>query len=332
MSQQQSNAIVRSPEEHRNTLIRAIESKASSFAAVLPKTVSEHVTPQRLIKVVLSAMSRNPTLLKCTPASIVKGLMQAAELGLEIGAMGEAYLVPFWNKHIKSYEATFMVGYRGYKELAFRGGRVKKLVARAIREGDEYEVVMGNVEKLYHKPQMHGTPGELIAVYAIATLEDDVQQWDLMLKFDVDKIRARAKSKDDGPWVTDYNEMAKKTVFRRLAKMLPMTPELRKAIAKEEAIEAGDESPILDVDFVAESLEAAERGADGPAEDSGKADKVASRLAKARRASDVAEEQPASANQPAVHEADDDWTDERSRDLDAQIAAEQAESQGEIPY
>ena len=54
-----------------------------------------------------------------------------------------------------------------------------------------------------------------------------------MTKADVDAIRKRSKASGSGPWVTDYSEMGKKTVLRRMSKRWPLAPELAGAIDDE---------------------------------------------------------------------------------------------------
>ena len=91
-------------------LKQELEKIQAAMTAVLPR----HVTAARITKVVLSATSRTPALLDCTVQSICRAVMQASELGLEIGGLlGEAYLVPYWNKHSKAQEAQCIIGYQG---------------------------------------------------------------------------------------------------------------------------------------------------------------------------------------------------------------------------
>src|SRR5262245_34215703 len=88
------------------------------IAMALPK----HLTPERMIRVALTAVSRSPQLQKCTPATIAGCVVQASILGLEPdGVLGEAYLVPFWNKKAGggkgSYECQLIPGYQGLLKL-----------------------------------------------------------------------------------------------------------------------------------------------------------------------------------------------------------------------
>jgi hypothetical protein len=74
-------------------------------------------------------------------------------------------------------------------------------------------------------------------VIAVAKLRDGGRQFDVMTKAEVDAIRKRSLSGGNGPWVTDYEEMAKKTVIRRLFKMLPVSVEMQRAVSLDEQAE-----------------------------------------------------------------------------------------------
>jgi recombination protein RecT len=89
-------------------------------------------------------------------------------------------------------------------------------------------------------------------VYAVAKLKDGGVQFDVMSRAEVDGIRARSKSADNGPWVTDYAAMALKTVVRRLFKFLPVSIEIQQAVTLDEQAEAGvsqQNSAIIDGNF-----------------------------------------------------------------------------------
>jgi recombination protein RecT len=77
-------------------------------------------------------------------------------------------------------------------------------------------------------------------VYAVAKLSGGGVQFEVMSKAQVDSIRRRSKSGNSGPWVSDYVEMARKTVVRRLFKYLPVSVELVKALEIQAAAESGE--------------------------------------------------------------------------------------------
>ena len=221
-----------------------LERAAPSMAAVLPK----HLTIERLTKIALSACARNAGLLACSQLSLVKAVMQGAELGLEAGGLlGEAYLMPFKG------EVVLIPGYRGLCKLARQSGMITSIEAHVVHERDTFTLCLGLDTKLEHVPLMTGAdPGNMIAVYCVVRFKEGGHQFDVMTKSDVERIRERSPSKADGPWVTDFDEMAKKTVVRRCCKYLPLSPELARAMEHEAAVDEGIRSPVLDVEFFEE--------------------------------------------------------------------------------
>jgi recombination protein RecT len=202
------------------TVADMLEKSKASIASALPR----HVSADRLARVALSELRTNPGLLKCSPPSLMNAIVKAGQLGLEVGgALGHAYLVPY-----KS-EATLIVGYRGLIALARRSGEIQSLSAHVVHENDLFEFEFGLDEKLRHVPTT-GEPGPMTHVYAIAKLVGGGVQYEVMTKNEVDAIRKRSRAGGAGPWVSDYPEMARKTVVRRLFKYLPVSIELADAM------------------------------------------------------------------------------------------------------
>lgn len=155
---------------------------------------------------------------KCSPGSLVRCAMVGAELGLEPGgALGHLYFVPFGG------EATPVIGYRGFVELAYRSGKVSAVRAVEVHERDEFEVSEGLYPTLKHIRCLKGDPGPITHVYAVAKLKGGETMHEIMSVAEVEKVRAKAKSANSPAWKEHWGEMAKKTVFRRLAKFLPLT-------------------------------------------------------------------------------------------------------------
>src|SRR5574343_332893 len=181
-------------------------TKKDIFAQVLP----QHMRPERLIKVALMAMNRQPLLLQCTQASLFQALLAAASLGLEPdGVLGSAYLVPYRNNKTGQYEAQLIPGYRGLIDLARRSGQIESIEAHVIREGDKFECGFGLYPTLTHTPVFPGTAEYLdnkhiIGAYAVAKLKDGASQFEVMSRAEIDAIRNRSKAKDSGPWATVY--------------------------------------------------------------------------------------------------------------------------------
>jgi recombination protein RecT len=196
--------------------------------------------------------------------SFLGAVIQCAQLGLEPGnALGHAYILPFdkrekvggqW-KTVRT-EAQVIIGYRGMIDLARRSGQIVSIDARAVYEGDKFECVLGLDAKIDHTPDWQNAnradASKLRFVYAVAKLKDGGVQFDVMSRAEVEGIRARSKSADNGPWVTDFAAMAVKTVVRRLFKFLPVSIEMQTAVGLDEMAEQGiaqQNAAVIDGEF-----------------------------------------------------------------------------------
>jgi len=236
---------------NQKTIIGLLEQMKGEITRCLPK----HLTTERMTRIAITELRKNPKLGECDPTSYIAAIMQASQLGLEPGILGSCYLIPFYNKKFDRYECTFMPGYRGFLDLARRSGQITSLVARAVYEQDEFSYEFGLNEKLIHKPSMD-EKGKLIAVYAVAILKDGGHQFEVMNVKEINIIRDQSKSKNDGPWITNYDEMAKKTVLRKLFKWLPCSIEMQKTVSLDEQQELGIQnikiaaSEEFDINFI----------------------------------------------------------------------------------
>jgi recombination protein RecT len=220
-----------------------INMQKAEIARALPK----HMDADRLARVIVTTLRQNPRLAECTPQSLLGALMLSAQLGLEPGPLGHAWFVPFWNKNVEwvddegrkkrgAYEVQWIIGYKGIIDLAQRSGKLLSIEAREVCRNDEFEFEYGLEPKLVHRPQIDGDRGEAFAYYGVAHFKDGGRYFLVMSKADVDKHKARSKSADNGPWQTDYDAMARKTVIRVMAPFLPLTVELAGAIAHDESV------------------------------------------------------------------------------------------------
>ena len=218
------------------------EGVKAQIAMVAPR----HLTPDRITRIAMTSIQQTPKLLDCTPESLLGSVLTCTQLGLEPdGVSGRAYLIPYKD------QCTLIVGYKGLMELARRSGEVQALEARVVHENDEFDYAYGDSPFIKHKPSLFTDPGKMIAAYAVATMKGGMRQIEVMSRKDIDGIRARSKAKSAGPWVTDYDEMAKKTVIRRLCKYLPSSAELSQAIALDEQAERGIPQNLAIIDVPA---------------------------------------------------------------------------------
>ena len=241
------------------------------IANVLP----QHITPERMIRVALTAVQRNPKLLDCDKRSICGCVVEASELGLEPnGTLGHCSLVPFMNNKVKParMEAQLMIEYKGMMELAQRSPKVAYFYPpEVVYLRDDYTVVKGLNPDLIHKPYDGGDdPGEIVAAYAVAKIEGQKEKVFKALSVrEIEEFRAHSKASKKGPWVDHYAAMCKKTAVRQLCKFLPCSVEdqrtLRQDELREYEISEGDDvldihaEPVTGLEELADDLESGDQ-------------------------------------------------------------------------
>ncbi len=205
------------------TVRAALEQMRPQLEMALPK----HLPVDRLVRVAMTSIQNTPKLLECDRQSLFSAVMTCAQLGLEPdGVLGQAYLIPYGR------QVQFIPGYRGLITLARNSGEVSSIMAQCVHERDEFRYAFGLKAELHHVPA-RGDRGAITHVYAIAQFKDGGHHWDVMSVEEVEMIRdgssgyqsAKKWAKNgqiNSPWVQHFEEMAKKTAIRRIAKYLPM--------------------------------------------------------------------------------------------------------------
>lgn len=176
---------------------------------------------ERLARCALTEFQRNPEIARCSGRSILSCVIQAAQLGLEVGGpTGQCYMVPYKN------EATFLLGYRGMISLAFRSGQVANIFASLVHEKDEFKVHRGTKPGIDHVPVLRDA-GKPIGAYAVIVYKSGQCDFEMM---SFDEIEAHRKNYSKQPggmmWTKAWGEAAKKTVLRKLLKRCPLAVEL----------------------------------------------------------------------------------------------------------
>ena len=236
------NEIVKISEKKQN-LQRILEKQTDSFKMIL----GNYLKPEKLIKTIMLSAGKNPKLFDCDPMSIVSCAIKAAEVELVPDtAQQYCHIIPYWNGRKKCLEAQFQMGYRGLMELCYRGGEISLIRAVIVFKKDKYKIVEGLHPNIEHEPFLLGDRGEKILVYAVAEFKDPNVRpiFTYMTKEDVYKRRAvsqsyNAKYNDDSPWIKWEDEQWMKTAIKKLTGLLPKTDGLAKAIAIDNASEAG---------------------------------------------------------------------------------------------
>jgi recombination protein RecT len=228
-----------------STVRQLLIDKQREIGAALPK----HIAPGYFLRVVLTAVQKNPKLAECTPLSFLGAVLQCAQLGLvPDGFLGQAYLIPFRNNKRGVWEVQFQCGYRGLITLARRSAEISTVTAEVVYERDAFKQIRGLRPDIEHVPyDGDEDPGALVHVYSFYRLKDGGYDLNVMNRRQVHAIRDRSQAyrtgmqygKKDSPWFTDEAWMWRKTSLKQLLKLAPLSIEIQRASGLDDAAEAG---------------------------------------------------------------------------------------------
>lgn len=217
------------------TMAQYVKAMEGEIAKALPSVM----TPERFTRMVLSAISTNPQLASCTPKSFLGAMMQAAQLGVEPNTpLGQAYILPYKNKGV--LEAQFQLGYKGLIDLVYRSGDVEVVQAHVVYANDKFEYEYGLAPRLTHIPADEDR-GEAVKVYAVFKTKSGGYGFEVMSIQDIRKHAEKySKSFSSGysPWSTAFEEMAKKTVLKRVLKYAPVKSDFVRAVQSDETVKS----------------------------------------------------------------------------------------------
>lgn len=218
---------------------KSMHSYIKSMEGEIKKALPSVITPERFTRMVLSAISVNPQLASCTPASFLGAMMSAAQLGLEPNTpLGQAYILPYSNHG--TLEAQFQLGYKGLIDLAYRSGEVEVVQAHIVYENDDFQCEYGLEPTLKHTPADKDR-GEPIKVYAVFKTKSGGYGFEVMSMEDVRKHAAKySKSYNSSysPWKTNFEEMAKKTVLKSVLKYAPLKSDFVRGVTSDETVKS----------------------------------------------------------------------------------------------
>lgn len=210
------------------TAITVIDRVAQRFSETSRQlcaltTAQKSISAATIIRQGMLELRSDKRLQACTPDSVYQAITEAVRCGLEIGGhLGYAYLIPYNN------ECTLQISSQGEIELVRRSGQLAAIRAVAIRAKDQFDTTCDPPK---HTFDIFSTDrGEIVGFYAVAKLTNGGATWEFMNRVEVDGIRDAApgyktakkyNKEKDSPWATNYEEMGKKTVMKRLSKWLP---------------------------------------------------------------------------------------------------------------
>lgn len=225
------------PQTELARVSKFIDTLKPQLRLALPK----HLTPDRMARLALTAMSQNPKLMECDPRSIAGSIVMLSQLGLEIGVNGHAYLVPYWDSKRKTQVCTPIPGWRGLVDLVNRSGRATVWTG-AVFKGDAFDYELGDAPYVKHKPGEEDDPALMTHVYACGRVRGSerpvVDVWTIAKVW---KHRNRFNKVGERHYSYAHPEMyARKIPLLQVLKYMPSSIELTRAVNLSDAAEAGE--------------------------------------------------------------------------------------------
>lgn len=187
-----------------------LTDKLISYETALPKNFNR----ERFVQNCLTVMNEKPELAKINKAEVLQGLCKAAFLGLDF-MNKECYLISYGNS------VQFQTDYKGEKKFVknYSIRPIKDIYAKVVREGDFFEErILDGQPSVDFKPLPFNN-GDIIGAFAVVLYTDGGMEYETMSTKDINSVRNNySKASQSKAWKYSFDEMAKKTVLRRLCK------------------------------------------------------------------------------------------------------------------
>lgn len=206
---------------------RDIEKMSPQFKSALPS----HLNVEKFQRVLVTAVSQNNDLLAADRRSLYAASMRSAQDGLLPDGY-EGVITTYRNKNGEKI-AKWMPMVAGIMKKVRNSGEISTWSVHEVKENDQFDFQLGDNERIEHRPALNQR-GKTIGAYSIVVMKDGGKSREWMGVDEINDIRNRSQSPTKGPWVTDYDEMAKKTVIRRHSKRLPMSTDLDQLIQQDD--------------------------------------------------------------------------------------------------
>lgn len=198
---------------------------APQIEAVLP----EHVEVNRFMRIVQTAIVTNPDVRNADRRTLFTAAIKAATDGLVPDGREGAFVV-------YGGSVQWMPMVAGIMKKIRNSGELKSLQSNVVKAKDHFKYwIDDDGEHVQHEPNvLVPDRGDTVAVYAIAKTVNGGVYTEVMSRGQIDQVRGVSKSGDRGPWKAWYDEMARKSVIRRLSKRLPMSTDLEQTLQRDD--------------------------------------------------------------------------------------------------
>lgn len=208
-------------EQWYGTIKTGLTKKLTENKEALPAGFNQQRFILNCITVIQDMMKDNKKkeqLEKINPETIPVCLAKAAYLGLDF-FNGECYAIPYGGN------LSFQTDYKGEIKLCKRysKNKIKDIFAKVVRQGDFFmEEIDGGKQNVQYRPKPFSNE-QMIGAFAIVVFEDGSMMYDTMSSEDIENVRnTYSKAKDSQAWISSTGEMYKKTVLRRLCKLIDL--------------------------------------------------------------------------------------------------------------
>lgn len=225
-----------------------LTAMSGQFGVALPS----HIKPEKFQRVVLTVVQSNPDLMAADRQSLFDSCIKCASDGL-IPDGREAALTVFntkvkvngQDKWIKKVQYIPM--FTGIQKRVRNSGLIDSIKAHVIYENDRFVWKQGFDERIEHEPLFPGDRGKPVGAFALAEFKDGSKQFEVMDVNAINKIKDASKSGKFGPWVDWWDEMARKSVFKRLAKWLPLDADVDDLIDYDNSVERPETETVTPI-------------------------------------------------------------------------------------
>lgn len=244
-------------ENKKNTELTAVKSFEVTLKKyeqnIIDLLQDRGVSPKEFMVITVNAIKKNPKLLDCDRATLFGAILTAAELGLPPNTPAQlSYIIPYKRKYKDGgiwrevMEAQFQIGYQGHLEIMYRNPNVQDVETDVVYEKDVFEVVKGEDKKIIHIPHAGSDRGKRIATYAIVYLKGAAKPKFVVLRdYEIEKFKKISQSAayDSSPWKDEDKDpmgwMWRKTAIKQIAKEIPKTKTMDRALQVDNAMETG---------------------------------------------------------------------------------------------
>ena len=208
----------------------------------------QQIPVERFVRTIVTAVQMQPELLAADRRTLFSSCMKAAQDGLLLDGR-EAGLSLYNDRKNGGQTVAYLPMVCGIMKKIRQSGEISSIRAHVVYEGDEFEYELGDEERILHRPSLSAQGGKPLAAYAIARFKDGDIQREVMSVAQIEKIRLKATGIGKACWTSDWGEMAKKTVIKRLSKRLPSSNDLDQVLQSD----SGNYEPISEVKVTEEA-------------------------------------------------------------------------------